>query len=70
MPAVKNAVFHAIRREYRSRTLDIARYDERRRELVAKLAELDSQSLRNRQALNEITSFANQMGWTIKDFET
>jgi hypothetical protein len=61
-----SAVYQAIRRDYRSKQLDLSRSLERQSELSAQLAGVNDEIIRARTAIAELDSFAVAHGWTVE----
>ena len=65
----KDAVYYAIRREYRSQRLNLQREQEHRDELSAKLKGCDLAIANARTALTQLEAFARETGWELKMLE-
>lgn len=61
-----SAVYQAIRRDYRSRQLDLARALERQGQLSAQLAQVNDDIVKARTAIAELDSFAVANRWSRK----
>lgn len=66
---MKDAVFHAIRREYRSRQVNLDRDIKRQQELDAQLAGINQSIVTGMQAINQLVTFVVEQGRDIKDLD-
>jgi hypothetical protein len=63
----KDAVYQAIRRDYRSRLADLSRSLDKQGELAAQLAEVNQHIVNTRMAVTQLDGFAYTMGWSPRD---
>lgn len=61
-------VFQAIRRDYRSRVISLAKDRECRDELMAQLDEVTDRISHNMAAMSALETFAVERNWNEKDF--
>lgn len=67
MSDMQNAVYVAIRRDYRSRVLDLSRALERQGELTAQLVSVNAEIINTRRAIAQLDTFAAEKGWARKE---
>jgi hypothetical protein len=65
---MKGAVYQAIRREYRSRMLDLSRELDQQGELSAQLRDCNERIGNARKAVAELDAYAYEQGWSPKDW--
>lgn len=67
MTTTNDPVFHAIRRDYRSRLTELIRDRDRKAELTAQLAGIEEMINTNMVAILALETFAHEHNW--KDFD-
>jgi hypothetical protein len=60
----KDAVYQAIRDDYRGKQLDLSRSLQRQAELSAQLAQVSEDISNTRKAIAQLDAFAAERGWT------
>lgn len=63
----RDAVYQAIRRDYRSRLAELSRSLDKQGELSAQLADVNQHIVNTRMAVTQLDTFAYTMGWSPRD---